>query len=447
VWSYDDGKGGGHIAVSRLLTRSAAFAVVALALLGSLGGSVGASRLQGQPAPLSFESDRGEGNANVVVATAPGTTRPVTTGPAEDVQPAVSPEGRLAFASDRDGDYDIYVSARGTGGERIQVTNHRAPDYAPTWEPESGWLAFVSQRRGNADIYVIRASQSALAEPATTSRADDRDPAWSPRGIELAFSSDRAGSYDLWILGLGKKARRVTRGFVSDFEPAWSPDGRKLAFTRRSRDGNYDIYSLDLRGGTARRLTSDPAEDSEPTWSPDGEQIAFVSDRDGDYDIWLMNANGGGQENFSNSPNALFDVAPSWRPPAKSGERSVQAVALTPAKVARPAAATFTCEVTGPPFESTDRTDYICGTSGNDTINGGKGDDVIDGGGGNDTIYGSEGNDTIEGEEGRDRIFGGPGKDRVKARDGSRDRIIGGRGNDFARTDGKKLDKGHWERD
>jgi Tol biopolymer transport system component len=439
---------GGHIAVSRLLARSAVSVLVTLVLLGSLGGSVGASRLQGQPAPLSFETDRGQGNANVVVATAPGTAKPVTTAPAEDAQPAVSPEGRLAFASDRDGDYDIYVTARGTSGERIQVTTHPAPDYAPTWEPESGWLAFVSQRRGNADIYVIRASKSALAEQATTNRADDRDPAWSPRGIELAFSSNRAGSYDIWILGLGKKARRVTRGLVSDFEPAWSPDGTKLAFTRRRRDGNYDIYSLDLRGGTARRLTSDPAEDAEPTWSPDGEQIAFVSDRDGDYDIWLMNASGAGQVNFSNSPNALFDVSPSWKPPEKDGARSTQVAALTPAKlVARPAAATFTCEVTEPPFESTDRTDYICGTSGNDIINGGKGDDVIDGGGGNDTIYGSEGNDTIEGEEGRDRIFGGPGKDKVKARDGSRDRIFGGRGNDFARTDGKKLDKGHWERD
>jgi Tol biopolymer transport system component len=437
--------------VSRhLRTRSAACALVVLPLLASSGSPVGATSLQAQPAPLAFESDGGDGDANVVVASAPSVGRDVTTLSAEDIQPAFSPDGRLAFASDRAGNFDIYATARGTGGDRIKVTSHEAPDYSPAWAPESGWLAFVSKRRGNADIYVIQASESAVAEPVTKSRKEDVDPAWSPRGIRIAFASDRAGSYDIWVVALGKTERRVTRGFASDFEPAWSPDGRTLAFTRRGRDGNYDIYSLEFGVGRARRLTNDPAEDSQPTWSPDGKQIAFVSDREGDYDIWLMNANGTGQKNFSNNPNALFDVSPSWRPPEKTGA-SVQAAALTPAKVARPAAATFTCEITKPPFEGTDRVDTICGTSGNDTIYGRRGDDIIDGGGGNDTIYGNEGNDTIQVERGRDpgrdRIFGGPGKDTVKARDGSPDRIIGGSGNDRAFTDGRKLDKGKWEAD
>lgn len=419
------------IAVTRhLLRRFAACALVIVAALGAASASpVGANPAATPPAPLAFESDRGEGNANVVVTAIPNGGRPVTTALAEDVQPAFSPEGRLAFASDREGNYDIYATARGTGGERIQVTRHQAADYAPAWAPESGWLAFVSERTGNADIYVIQASESAVAEPVTTSRADDLDPAWSPRGIALAFASDRAGSYDIWIVSLGKKAGRATRGFASDFEPAWSPDGRTLAFTRRDRTGNYDIYSIDLRGGRARRLTDDPAEDSEPTWSPDGKRIAFVSDRESDYEIYVMDADGSGQVNFSNSA-APFDVAPSWKPPAEGVGAPAQAAALTPASLAGRKAVAFTCGIEG--------------TEGDDVLRGTPFDDKICGHGGNDTIYGFGGDDMISGGTGRDRIFGGSGKDKFKVRDGSRDFIGGGPGNDRARAD-RNVDKAQVE--
>jgi dipeptidyl aminopeptidase/acylaminoacyl peptidase len=367
----------------------------------------------------------------VVVASAPASGGLVTTAPTEEVQPAFSADGRVAFASDRSGNYDIYATSRGTGGERIQLTRHKAPDYAPAWAPDSGWLAFVSERRGKGDIYVIQASESAEEELVTTSHADDLDPAWSPRGIALAFASDRAGSYDIWILRLGKRPRRVTRGSASDFEPAWSPDGHTLAFTRRDSSGNYDIYSIDSSEGRARRLTDDPAEDSEPTWSPDGKQIAFVSDREGDYDIYLMNSNGGSQLNFSNS-TAPFDVAPSWKPPTEGTGAHAQAAVLTPATLTRRKTAAFTCVIEGTEGDDDGRA--------HPALVGTPFDDKICGHGGNDTIYGLGGNDMISGGEGRDRIFGGSGRDKIKVRDGSRDFIGGGPGRDRARLD-RKVDK------
>jgi dipeptidyl aminopeptidase/acylaminoacyl peptidase len=412
---------------------------------------------QPQPTQVVFESNRGGGDANVILATAPNRTQAVTTADSEEIQPAFSPEGRLAFASDREGNFDIYATARGTGGERLQITKNKAPDYSPAWAPESGWLAFVTSRKGNADIYVIQASESAVAAPVTTSRADDIDPTWSPHGLQIAFASNRAGTYDIWIVGLARILTRVTSSLGADFEPSWSPDGQTLAFSRRKRaTGNYDIYTLDLQGHTLRRLTTDPAEDSEPSWSPDGTQIAFVSDRDGEYDIYVMNADGSNEENFSKNA-ALFDVAPNWRPPEGSSAGSVRVAALIPTRVGRRTAPTITCEISGtpenddghdrshPPIEGTSSDDKICGKGGNDIIYGRGGNDEIVGGTGNDTIYGGYGNDSIDEREGRDRVFGGPGKDKARSRDGSRDRFRGGDGTDRARTDGRKLDKGRWE--
>ena len=406
---------------------------------------------------MVFESNRGVGDANVILATAPNSTQAVTTANSEEIQPAFSPEGRLVFATDREGNFDIYAKPRGTTGEPLQLTKNKAQDYSPAWAPESGYLAFVTTRDGNADIYVIQAAESAPARPVTKNPADDIDPTWSPHELKIAFASNREGTYDIWTVGFAEPVTRVTGSLGDDFEPSWSPNGQTLAFTRRKPGtGNYDIYTLDLKSRTLRRLTTDPAEDSDPSWSPDGSQIAFTSDRDGDYDIYVMNADGSNQENFSNNP-ALLDVAPNWRPPEGRSAGSVRVPAIRPTRVGRRTASAFTCGIKGtpgnddghdrshPPIEGTSGDDKICGLGGNDIIYGRGGNDEIDGGTGKDLIYGGYGNDIIDERDGRGRIFGGPGKDKVILKDGSRDHFKGGLGSDRARADGRKLDKGRWE--
>jgi serine/threonine protein kinase len=68
----------------------------------------------------------------------------------------------------------------------------------------------------------------------------------------------------------------------------------RLAFTS-DRDGNAEIYVLNLAGGSPQRLTSSSGNDWLPDWSPDGSRIAFTSNRTGSYDLWVMNGDGSGQ--------------------------------------------------------------------------------------------------------------------------------------------------------
>jgi len=65
-----------------------------------------------------------------------------------------------------------------------------------------------------------------------------------------------------------------------------------LAFESH-RDGNWEIYTLDLTSGTLTRLTDDLSYDGGPAWSPDGTQIAFESYRDGNLEIYALPATGG----------------------------------------------------------------------------------------------------------------------------------------------------------
>ncbi len=70
--------------------------------------------------------------------------------------------------------------------------------------------------------------------------------------------------------------------------PAWSPDGKKLALTLSTRDGNLDVYVLDLATQALTRITDDPGIDTEPQWSKDGQSLYFTSDRAGGPQIYRV---------------------------------------------------------------------------------------------------------------------------------------------------------------
>lgn len=78
------------------------------------------------------------------------------------------------------------------------------------------------------------------------------------------------------------------------FLHGWSPDGRELAFCGE-RNGNYDIYTIDARGGIERRLTTSPEHDDGCEYSPDGKYIWFNSARSGRMQLYRMRRDGSGQ--------------------------------------------------------------------------------------------------------------------------------------------------------
>ena len=71
------------------------------------------------------------------------------------MSPVWSPDSRrLAFYSDREGNFDIYVMDR-DGDNVTRLTDNGADDESPVWSPDGSQIAFVSFRLGNREIYVI----------------------------------------------------------------------------------------------------------------------------------------------------------------------------------------------------------------------------------------------------------------------------------------------------
>ena len=86
-----------------------------------------------------------------------------------------------------------------------------------------------------------------------------------------------------------------------------SPDGEVIVF-----DLLGDIYAMPMTGGEARQLTEGIPWDEQPRFSPDGRHIAFTSDRDGNDEIYIINVDGTDARNLTQNP--ARDFRPAWSP-------------------------------------------------------------------------------------------------------------------------------------
>lgn len=134
----------------------------------------------------------------------------------------------------------------------------------------------------------------------------------------IAFISDRDGNPEIYLMDIDRgNTRRLTHDPAIERRPAWSPDGRLLAFYS-NRNGNWNIYTMTASGHDVRPLTQTSGRDGNLVWSADGSQLAFDSTRDGNLEIYTLPA-GCLTETDACTPqrltwNAAADRAPAWSP-------------------------------------------------------------------------------------------------------------------------------------
>jgi Tol biopolymer transport system component len=208
---------------------------------------------------------------------ATGSTRPLTSGGAVNVDPRWSPDGsRIAFVSTRDsGRFQLFVGDRVEGtldaSQLIEERESRTPRYyyssfdhqlSPSWSPDGNSLVYVS----NPDIpygsgAIWRRSLEAGAEPELV-RMEETSwrarPDWSPDGQRIIYASYLGRQWhQLWITTATAAAEPfpLSYGNYDISSPRWSPDGSKVAYVDNA-SGNLQIRVQELVGGKTSLITA-----------------------------------------------------------------------------------------------------------------------------------------------------------------------------------------------
>jgi TolB protein len=223
-----------------------------------------------------------------------------------NIFPAVSPDGgRLAFASDRDGTWRIYLLRLGSRSVPQAITPDDGDCLCPAWEPkaDSGAerLAFCRFNRRSArwEVWLLE-----LQTGQTAPLGPGLFPAWSPDGTYVAVQRPRgrgAAQYGLWLLrvdGSGPERELFMAEDWATANPAWSPDGKFLVFNTVGRspgetlagDGG-GVYGLPVNG-SGWLLGPLPYADRNawrPVWASNGK-IYFHRREGGAVNIFAVDA-------------------------------------------------------------------------------------------------------------------------------------------------------------
>lgn len=186
--------------------------------------------------------------------------RQVTHFQSTTITPVWTSSGSLIVASAKTSDTELYeVSLSGRILRR--VTHSRNIDLSPTVSPD-GRIAFASERAGNLHIFASAGGEG--ASRLTFVGYQNDQPDWSPDGEKIVFASRDQGAFDVFVMDSGgSNLMRLTRGEGSNESPTWAPDSRYIAFAS-TRGGIYVM----LEDGTNQTLIPKSAGCINLDWGP-----------------------------------------------------------------------------------------------------------------------------------------------------------------------------------
>ena len=200
----------------------------------------------------------------------------LTTHQAHDTRPVWSPDGkRIAFASDRNGNFDIFIMDK-QGGAPTQLTTHSANEYPETFNDNEHILYTASIQQDVKDsqfpsplftqVYQVNTTGG---RPALYSSLAMENIAFSKDGEQLLYNDFKGYedpwrkhhqssiTRDIWLCSSGndRSFRKITSFRGEDRNPVWTTDGKAFYYLSEEK-GSFNIFKNDLTGKNGKQITN-----------------------------------------------------------------------------------------------------------------------------------------------------------------------------------------------
>jgi Tol biopolymer transport system component/imidazolonepropionase-like amidohydrolase len=283
-----------------------------------------------------------------------GDAQRITSGPAYDVQPRFSPDGRgIAFASDRSGIENLWVCDLDGGNARALTHEKELTVSAPAWSPDGEWVVgrkritdisslatvelWMWHVKGGAGVQLTkREEQPDVADPTFVPGSDGRFVYFSARDERYRYGRNvNEGIWQIKRLDRRDGKRIALTGEIGGAAaPTFSRDGKTLAFVRRVR-ARTRIELMDVASGRTRLLAEGVQRDNQEgfafhgvfpgyAFTPDGKAlIASANDK-----IWRFDVASGARSAIPFRARVEQTLTEPLRQPRRAAEGDVRARVL-----------------------------------------------------------------------------------------------------------------------
>ena len=225
-----------------------------------------------------------------------------------EISPVASPSGDLVAAiSATKGDVDVVLFdaerrvfirnlTRGYTNEyqylvaqEMQLGRQMGRDLA--FSPDGNLIAVFVKRESGRSLMLLDVLNGGIREIIDMPEIEQQlAPAFSPDGRKIAFSGWRNGQFDIYALDMEtRQIENLTNDSVFDGAPVYSPDGRSILLISVMGEGYAKLFRMDLdKPGQRYQLTGGESNENDPVYSPDGKRVYFTSDRDGRDNIYSL---------------------------------------------------------------------------------------------------------------------------------------------------------------
>lgn len=221
--------------------------------------------------------------------------------------PAISPDG-TTIAFEYGG--NIYT-VPANGGVATAITTNKAYDYVPVWSPDSKSIAFASNRYGDFDIYVV-AKIGGTPKRLTFHSSNEIPSSFTPDGKNILFSALIADDVNSTMFpsnvlpelySVPAKGGRINQILTSPaLDAKYNKKGNLLVYRDSKGYENHwrkhhtsavtrDIWLYDTNSKKHRKFSTFEGEDLYPVFSSDDQSVYYLSEKSGSFNVWKAPVN------------------------------------------------------------------------------------------------------------------------------------------------------------